>query len=568
MSHSLYRPLGLGEGSVIAEKYTVAKIVGGDNQCILVEAFSPERGKSVLIRLFSAEATRPTEDARPLLQDLSQAKSISSPSLLSPLEVSKTRNDELYVAYENFRFVSLASELQTLQGQPYSVEETAHVMCEIAKALSAAHREGLPHYFLNPEEILLNEKGEVRLAGLGLGRIYRGDFSKPNTAFPESYRAPEQAERALGDTRSDLYSLGIIAYQMLLGFDPRADSSNAQKISSDSLEGLAASIAKLIDALIEENPEDRLKDVSSVHESLSEFLPQDPQTAQLAFQQARTERRTLLSTALNTRRLPAIPHSWLIAGVCSLGFLGLLSVFLLQNDPSSPSPHRSQPTSSSPSLSNVLKIPSLAKNNLALVEQAITGKFVETLPGENAQQRFIDTGRKIAITAPTGWDISLKPALPGMLVSFAAPDNPRPLQQPNFALGADPNPENNSLVEHAEKNNSAILLQMKEHSPEIVESLGMVRLENFEAVSSTIKLQTEHGSRYFQTYFIENKKEFLTLNFSYSDESKEFYQEYSKQIANSLERIDISKANKLHSKNAEEVSKSQREINKLVNPLK
>ncbi len=562
MSHSVYRPLGLGEGSVIAERYTVAKIVGGDNLSVVLEAYSSERGKSVVLRLFSVEATRPTDKMRPLLQDLSLAKEISHPSLLQLLDVSKTKSDELYLVYANFRFVTLASEIRTLDGQPYSVEETAHVIHEIAKALSAANEKNLAHYFLSPEEILLNENGEVRLAGLGLGRIYRGEFGKRNTAFTDSYRAPEQHGEALGDTKSDLYSLGIIAYQMLLGFDPLSANAIPPKISSDSLEGLAATLAELIDTLTEQSPAARNIGVAEVVETLAPFLPADTEAAQEAFRQARAERRTLLSTALNKRTAPAIPRLWLVGGVACLALIGLLSslLFLSEKD-SAPKSTSASSRDATPSLSDILKVPSLAKKNFAAVEQAISGKYVSSVPGVPSQQRFIDAGRKISIAAPLGWRINLKPQLPGIAVSFSSPENKEPSRRPDFALGFDPNPNDISLEEHANRNNEAIFSQLKEASPQVLVSPTRVRLENFEALTSKIRVETEHGVRYFHTYFVQLGKEFMTLNFSYSGEEEEVFEEYSQQIVHSLQRVEQSTIEKLISNNARRVTQTQEDIN-------
>ncbi|MBA3257967.1 MAG: protein kinase [Gemmatimonadales bacterium] len=107
------------------------------------------------------------------------------------------------------------------------VAEAVRIACEVADALDYAHREGVIHRDVKPENLLLTRDGEVLVADFGIGRVY--DASTPDTTLTHTgmligtpaYMSPEQALGARGlDGRTDVYSLGCVLYEMLAGQPP------------------------------------------------------------------------------------------------------------------------------------------------------------------------------------------------------------------------------------------------------------------------------------------------------------------------------------------------------------
>ncbi|MBA3555099.1 MAG: serine/threonine protein kinase, partial [Gemmatimonadales bacterium] len=103
-----------------------------------------------------------------------------------------------------------------------AVPEAVRIACEVADALDYAHREGVIHRDVKPENLLLTRDGEVLVADFGIGRVF--DASTPDTTLTHTgmligtpaYMSPEQALGARGlDGRTDVYSLGCVLYEML-----------------------------------------------------------------------------------------------------------------------------------------------------------------------------------------------------------------------------------------------------------------------------------------------------------------------------------------------------------------
>ena len=163
------------------------------------------------------------------------------------------------------------------QQAPLSAEVTLAVLEPLLAALGAAHAAGLVHRDVKPENVLISGKGEVKIADFGLVRaltaaqdqsVATGDVILGTVA----YLSPEQVATGAADARSDVYSAGIVAYEMLVGSPPytgeTALSVAYQHVNSDvpavaeTLPNIPAELDDLIYAATSRDPEDRPRDAS------------------------------------------------------------------------------------------------------------------------------------------------------------------------------------------------------------------------------------------------------------------------------------------------------------------
>src|SRR5260370_13292794 len=112
-------------------------------------------------------------------------------------------------------------------GTPISLAEANHMLRQVADALEYAHKRGIIHRDIKPSNILLDEQGNAFLADFGLARTVEPGLMKKlteNSSFlgTPTYIAPEQIQQTNVDERSDLYSLGVVLYEMLAGRPPFA----------------------------------------------------------------------------------------------------------------------------------------------------------------------------------------------------------------------------------------------------------------------------------------------------------------------------------------------------------
>ena len=131
---------------------------------------------------------------------------------------SGTWEGGLYIAME---FVKGSSLRKSLVNQPFSLKRALNILLQISYALCHLHTHGIVHGDLKPENILITESGEVKLIDFGIAQILsdkeKKDVSKRLTGTP-IYMSPEQLEDwGNVSCQSDIYSLGIMAYELALG---------------------------------------------------------------------------------------------------------------------------------------------------------------------------------------------------------------------------------------------------------------------------------------------------------------------------------------------------------------
>jgi serine/threonine protein kinase/beta-lactam-binding protein with PASTA domain len=181
----------------------------------------------------------------------------------------------------------------------FSPIEVIQYLIPILSALAAAHKVGIVHRDIKPENILISKLGRVKVADFGLAR---GD-SFGNTMTGESsvilgsvsYLSPEQIQRGVTDARSDVYSVGIVAFELLTGEKPFAGESPMQIAYRHVNEQVPApstlkpDIPEALDALIQRatsvNPDDRPRDAGQFLEEIREIQSQlDPKRRQMSLE--------------------------------------------------------------------------------------------------------------------------------------------------------------------------------------------------------------------------------------------------------------------------------------------
>jgi hypothetical protein len=193
--------------------------------------------------------------------------------------------------YYVMEFLAGGSLADRLSGRTLPVRETVTVVREVAEALVYLHGKAILHCDLKPANVLLDDRGQIRLADFGQARLSSEAGPAVGTLF---YMAPEQAEAgARPDVRSDIYSLGALAYTMLAGKPPYARASASEGLASSRstqerierykklidesppptehhrAEGVDRALAAIIDRCLEKDPEKRFENVPQVLESLA-----------------------------------------------------------------------------------------------------------------------------------------------------------------------------------------------------------------------------------------------------------------------------------------------------------
>ncbi|HYN19494.1 MAG TPA: serine/threonine-protein kinase, partial [Thermoanaerobaculia bacterium] len=206
-------------GSVVSHYRVLERLGGADETAEVYKAQDLQRERMVALRLLHGGGGADGEAARQrFAREASRASSIGDPHIGSVYDVGETEDGRVFLAMA-------LDEGEPLSGRlahgSFDLAEAVDLGAQIAGALASAHAEGIVHGALDPSQVLVRE-GQVRVAGFGAGAL-------PGAAArARAYLAPERIEGAPADERGDVWSAGVLLYEMIAGRHPfpGADATN------------------------------------------------------------------------------------------------------------------------------------------------------------------------------------------------------------------------------------------------------------------------------------------------------------------------------------------------------
>lgn len=217
----------LADGSVLDGRYEIQRRLGGGGMGDVYLARRTLLGDDVAVKLMRPSGPDPESWKQRFLREARACAQLRHPHIVSVVDFSIDEQDQPYLVMEYLNGPSLAEELRT-RGR-FDLAAMRHVVRSVGGALSLAHSSGVAHRDLKPQNIVSHrfQSGEVvyKVIDFGLVTLRAGADETPLTAAHEfvgtvAYAAPEQFSGLPADARSDQYSLGVIAYELLAGERP------------------------------------------------------------------------------------------------------------------------------------------------------------------------------------------------------------------------------------------------------------------------------------------------------------------------------------------------------------
>ena len=201
-------------GKMLDNRYELLEVIGSGGMAIVYKAKCHRLNRLVAVKVLKSDLAEDA-DFRRRFRDESQAVAmLSHPNIVSVYDVS--RGETEYIVMELIDGITLKQYMEK-RGQ-LNWREALHFITQIMKALAHAHSRGIIHRDIKPQNIMVLRDGSVKVADFGIACL----ANSANTLTQEAlgsvhYMSPEQARGDRTDARSDIYSAGVVLYEMLTG---------------------------------------------------------------------------------------------------------------------------------------------------------------------------------------------------------------------------------------------------------------------------------------------------------------------------------------------------------------
>ncbi|MBQ2892739.1 MAG: Stk1 family PASTA domain-containing Ser/Thr kinase [Oscillospiraceae bacterium] len=266
-------------GRLLDNRYEILEVIGTGGMAVVYKARCHRLNRLVAIKILKDDFSQDGEFRQRFHAESQAVAMLSHPNIVSIYDVS-TSDDADYIVMELIDGISLKQYME--KKGVLNWKETLHFAIQIAKALDHAHSRGIVHRDIKPHNVMVLKNGSVKVADFGIARV----MSQSNTLTKEAlgsvhYISPEQAKGGSVDNRSDLYSLGVVMYEMMTGRPPY-DGETPVSVAIQHINGkpqmpstlnpnIPGGLEQIIMKVMEQDPDNRYSSAQAMLYDMDEF---------------------------------------------------------------------------------------------------------------------------------------------------------------------------------------------------------------------------------------------------------------------------------------------------------
>src|SRR5215208_3819137 len=301
--------------TVLDNRYDVGRTLGSGGMGEVFLAHDRVLGRDVALKVLRTQYAGDSEFAERFKREARSAASLSHPNIVQVYDRGETEEGSSYIAME---YVPGGTLKEKIVGDgPLGAREAAALGAQVAEALGAAHERGMVHRDIKPQNVLLTDRGDAKVADFGIARAGSSvTISRTGSVMGTAgYMSPEQALGEPATPKSDLYSLGVVLFEALTGELPyTADNPIVvsmkhvnepvcppREIDPTVPEGMNA----LVTRLMAKDPEDRYASAEELADDLWKTSRGRKLTAAPVAAAPTRPRRAPVAASSPTRRVPS-----------------------------------------------------------------------------------------------------------------------------------------------------------------------------------------------------------------------------------------------------------------------
>jgi len=285
-------------GELIDGRYELQRLIASGGMASIYSAIDVRLDRRVAVKIMHPHLASDEEFVSRFIREAKATAALNHPNIVS-IQDQGWNESGVPAVFIVMEFMDGHTLREVLAQGPLSPQEVIHYMIPVASALAEAHRIGIIHRDIKPENILISQDGRIKIADFGLAR----GASLGSTMTVESsvvlgsvsYLSPEQVQRGISDARSDIYSFGVVLFELLTGRKPFDGSSPIQiaymhvneriPVPSTLRVGVPASLDALVWRATSPNPDERFPHAGALLKALRDIQFEiDPSKRQLTLE--------------------------------------------------------------------------------------------------------------------------------------------------------------------------------------------------------------------------------------------------------------------------------------------
>jgi serine/threonine protein kinase len=288
-------------GPLLKNRYQLGRVLGRGGMCIVYQAWDTRLQRNVAVKRLEPPLNEDPRTRARFDREGRALAQLSHPNLVTLIDRGSTDNEDYLV----FEYIEGRSLKELTRDGPMGVAEAGQIAGQVAEGLGAAHLAGIVHRDVKPQNILIDRQGHAKVTDFGIAT--GPDWTRVTRAGSiigsARYMSPEQIRSKPVDARSDIYSLGVVMYEMLAGHPPfdginmpeiaRQHLNNPPPPLTDVRQDLPAGLEKVVLRCLEKLPEDRFASMDELLGALVGLGLYAPQrTAEVSPSHKRQHRRS------------------------------------------------------------------------------------------------------------------------------------------------------------------------------------------------------------------------------------------------------------------------------------